>query len=105
MIIDISSATSIALLGLRIIVALVFLYNGWQHIIKPQDESAALGGSSSAVVILGLVEIIGALSVAFGLWIQIGAVLLILAMLGRYLQKDIYLENRILCKGRPRLAL
>lgn len=92
MIIDLSSITSITLLALRIVVAIIFLSSGWSHAQNPQKRGESIGMPKGATLILGLVEIIGALSVAFGIWIQIGAALLILSMLGA-IYKKIFVWN------------
>lgn len=87
MIIDLSSFSDIALLALRIIVAIIFFSSGKSHVMKPDERAESIGLSPGATRFLGIVELTGALSVAAGIYIQIGAALLIGVMLGAIYKK------------------
>ncbi len=76
-----------AVLGLRILVAIVFFSSGRSHIAKPRERGESMGLSPMAATLLGLAEIIGAISVAAGIYIQVGAILLIITMLGAIYKK------------------
>lgn len=87
MIINLSFLSDIFLLALRVIVAIVFYSSGKSHAMQPKKRSESIGMSPGTTRILGIVEMIGAFSVAFGIYIQIGALLLIGAMLGAIYKK------------------
>jgi len=74
--------TDWALLLLRIITGIVFLSSGWSHFTKPAERSESIGMSKTFTFILGLGEIIGAIGVILGIFIQIAALILIIVMLG-----------------------
>jgi len=87
MIINLTPVFDPALLVLRIIVAIIFINSGWSHIKNPKKRAESIGLNARSTLILGLVEIVGAISVAFGIWIQIGAALLMLVMIGAIYKK------------------
>jgi len=87
MIINLYPAFQIVLLLFRILVAAIFISSGWSHVQHPNERGKDIGMSSGPTLILGWVEIIGSVSIAFGIWIQIGAALLILTMLGAIYKK------------------
>lgn len=87
MILNLSFLSDFALLLLRFIVAIVFYSSGKSHAIQPQKRSESIGMSPGATRFLGIVELIGAISVAFGVYIQIGALLLSGVMLGAIFKK------------------
>lgn len=87
MLLDLTLFSDIAFLALRIIVAVIFYSSGKDHAMKPAERAESLGMSSGATGFLGVVEIIGAISVAAGIYIQIGSVLLIGVMLGAIYKK------------------
>ena len=76
-----------ALLALRLMVAAVFLTSGWSHVRDPAGRSRSIGASPRFTLLLGVAEIAGALGVAFGVWIQVAALGLILVMLGAIRKK------------------
>ncbi|HLR26727.1 MAG TPA: DoxX family protein [Fodinibius sp.] len=87
MILDLRFITDFALLALRIIVAITFLSSGISHLRKPSERGDQLGLSKSATILLGLAEIVAPLSIALGIYIQVGAALLIIVMLGAIYKK------------------
>src|SRR5699024_12298311 len=66
----------------RILFAAIFISRGWSHVQHPNERGKAIGMSYVPTLMLGWVVIIGSVSIEFGIWIQIGAALLILTMLG-----------------------
>lgn len=76
-----------SLLILRIVVAVVFFSSGKSHVMQPDKRSESIRLSKPATLVLGVTEIIGAFSIAFGIYIQIGAILLIATMLGAIFKK------------------
>ncbi|MEX2346525.1 MAG: DoxX family protein [Balneolaceae bacterium] len=87
MIINLSPLLDIALLALRIIVAIIFFSSGKSHVMKPDERAESIGMSPGATRFLGIVEIAGAISVAAGFYIQVGAALLAGVMLGAIYKK------------------
>lgn len=87
MLYDLSAFYDYAILGLRIFVAIVFFSSGLSHVKKPKERGESLGLSPSITLFLGLAEIMGACAVAAGVFIQIGAAILIMTMLGAIYKK------------------
>lgn len=76
-----------ALLALRIVVAIIFFSSGKSHFMQPEERSESIGMSKTSTLVLGIVEMVGAVSIALGIYIQIGALLLIGVMLGAISKK------------------
>jgi putative oxidoreductase len=87
MIFDTAFLAGFALLFLRIIIAIVFFSSGKSHVQKPKERGESIGMSPTATTILGISEIVGAISIAFGIFTQIGALLIMGAMLGAMYKK------------------
>ncbi len=87
MIFDTAFLAGFALLLLRIIIAVVFFSSGKSHVQKPKTRGESIGMSPTATTILGISEIVGAISIAFGIFTQIGALLIMGAMLGAMYKK------------------
>jgi len=81
--------TDLGLLLLRLMVASVFVTSGWSHVTKSEERSKSIEMSQGFTIFLGIVEIAGGLGVAFGVFTQLAAILLILVMLGA-IQKKIF---------------
>ncbi len=79
----------IGLLLLRLMVAVVFLDSGWNHLKNPAERSKSIGASAGFTVFLGSAEVLGGLGVALGILTQLAAMGLILVMLGA-IQKKIF---------------
>jgi putative oxidoreductase len=79
----------LGLLLLRLMVALVFIASGWSHATQPDERSKSIGMSKGFTIFLGVAEVAGALGVAFGVFTQLAALVLILIMLGA-IQKKIF---------------
>ena len=81
--------TDLGLLVLRLMVGIVFLPSGWNHLTDPETRSKSIGMSKGFAIVLGAAELAGALGVMFGVLTQIAAIGLILVMLGA-IQKKIF---------------
>ncbi|HUG39554.1 MAG TPA: DoxX family protein [Longimicrobiales bacterium] len=79
----------VALLLLRLMIAAVFGTSGWSHMRKPRERAESIGMSPAFTLVLGIVEVVGAASVALGIYAQLGAILLIAVMLGA-IQKKVF---------------
>ena len=79
----------ISLLFLRIIVAIVFFSSGRNHLADPIKRSESLDLSPDMTRIIGILEIIAAISIAIGIVPQIGAMIIIVIMLGAIKKKII----------------
>ena len=75
-----STFFDIAILALRIIVAIIFFSSGKNHLMQPGKRSESVGLSKQATLLLGVAEVIGAFSIAFGIF-------LIMVMLGAIYKK------------------
>lgn len=87
MVFDTVFLVGLALFWLRVIIAIVFFSSGKSHVQKPQERGKSIGMSPTATTILGAAEIIGAISIAFGIFTQTGALLIMGAMLGAMYKK------------------
>ena len=81
--------TDFGLLALRLMVAVIFISSGWNHLTKAEERSKSIGMSKGFTVFLGAAELAGGLGVAFGVLTQLAALGLILIMLGA-IQKKIF---------------
>lgn len=81
--------TNLALLLLRLMVALVFVTSGYTHLKDPEARSKNIGMSKGFTIFLGIAEVAGGLGVAFGVLTQLASFGLILIMLGA-IQKKIF---------------
>lgn len=79
----------LALLLLRLLIALIFATSGWSHLKDPKGRAESIGMSPGFTAFLGAAELAGALGVAFGVLTQLAAIGLILVMLGA-IQKKIF---------------
>ena len=73
--------TDVALLLLRVMVGLVFLTSGWNHLRDPVGRSKDIGLSKRFTIFLGAAELAGGLGVIVGVFAQLAAAGLILIML------------------------
>lgn len=79
--------TDSALLLLRVMIAAIFGTSGWSHMTKPKERAESIGMSPAFTLALGVVEVLGAVSLVLGIYPQIGAILLIGVMLGAIQKK------------------
>ena len=81
--------TDLSLLLLRLMVSLVFVTSGYNHLKDPAARGKSIGMSKAFTIFLGTGEVAGSLGVAFGVLTQLAAFGLILIMLGA-IQKKIF---------------
>ena len=81
--------SDLALLLLRLLVAVVFFESGRRHVTDPVGRAASVGLSPGVTRILGFAEMAAALGVALGIFTQVAALGLIVIMLGA-IQKKIF---------------
>jgi putative oxidoreductase len=74
---------------LRLMVGVVFITSGWNHLKDPEGRSKSIEMSKGFTIFLGLAEVLGSLGVIFGVLTQLAAVGLILLMFGA-IQKKIF---------------
>jgi putative oxidoreductase len=86
---DLTRFTDVALLLLRVMVGLVFLTSGWNHLRDPASRSKDVGMSKSFTIFLGAAELAGSFGIILGVFAQLAAAGLILIMLGA-IQKKIF---------------
>jgi putative oxidoreductase len=79
----------LALLLMRLLVAVVFVSSGWSHVKDPITRGKSIGMSPGFTRFLGVAELAGGLGVAFGVLPQLAAAGLIFVMLGA-IQKKIF---------------
>lgn len=79
----------LTLLLLRLMVSLIFVTSGWNHLKDPAGRSKSIGMSKGFTIFLGIVEICAGLGIAVGVQAQLAAIGLILIMLGA-IQKKIF---------------
>lgn len=75
------------LLALRLVVAAIFLFHAFPKLKTSGELGKMMGWPSGAVMLLGLVELASAILVATGIYLQLGALLLGVIMLGAIYHK------------------
>lgn len=73
-----------ALLFLRITVAIIFFSSGLSHVRNPSERTDLPTGLT---LLVGIGEIIGPIMIALGIYVQIGAMMLIIIMFGAIYKK------------------
>ena len=86
---ELTRFADVALLLLRLMVAIIFGSSGWSHLTRSDERSKSIGMSKGFTLFLGAAELAGSLGVAFGVFSQLAALGLILLMLGA-IQKKIF---------------
>jgi putative oxidoreductase len=81
--------SDLGLLLLRLMVALVFVSSGWNHLKDPEGRSKSIEMSKGFTIFLGIVELLGGMGVALGVLAPLAAAGLIVIMLGA-IQKKIF---------------
>jgi putative oxidoreductase len=84
---ELAALSDVALLALRLMIALLFATSGWAHATHPKQRGESIEMTPPATLLLGVVELLGAASVALGLFVEAGALLLIGVMLGAIYKK------------------
>ena len=87
------------LLLLRVMVAVVFVDSGWNHVRNPIERSKSIGATPAFTLFLGTAELAGGIGVALGILTQLAAIGLILIMLGA-IQKKIFVWKTGFWGGR-----
>ena len=72
----------LAMFIVRLGLGIVFLAHGPAKLMKSKEMSKTMGMSANMIMMTGAMETLGALSMILGLRVDIGAILLILVMLG-----------------------
>lgn len=86
---QLAAFTDLTLLLLRLMVGIVFITSGYNHLKDPDARSKSIQMSKGFTIFLGAAEVAGALGVAFGVLTPLAAFGLILLMLGA-IQKKIF---------------
>jgi len=81
--------TDLGLLLIRLMVGVVFVSSGYNHLKDPEARAKSIGMSKGFTIVLGIGEVAGGLGVAAGVLTQLAAIGLILIMLGA-IQKKIF---------------
>jgi putative oxidoreductase len=81
--------SDVALLCLRLIVAVVFFDSGLKHVKDPVRRGASIGLSPRVTRMLGFASMAAALGVAFGVFTQVAALGLMVISLGA-IQKKLF---------------
>ncbi|OAB80425.1 DoxX family protein [Cochleicola gelatinilyticus] len=89
MLIDATFLIGFSLLLLRIIIAIIFFSSGKNHILNAEERADSIGMSTKSTKVLGIIEVIAAVSLALGIFTQIGAIIVILIMLGAIYKKTV----------------
>src|SRR5215831_9672923 len=84
---QLSNFADLGFLLLRLMVGIVFVSSGWNHLKDPEGRSKSIGMSKGFTIFLGAAELAGALGVMFGVLTQLAAAGLILLMLGAIQKK------------------
>jgi len=87
MLLEIDHFTDYALLFLRIIISIILFSSGKGHATHPKERGESIGMPMYIAFLLGIVEMVAAISIAFGIYTQIGAGLIIATMLGAITRK------------------
>jgi putative oxidoreductase len=89
----------IALLALRALTGLVFVWSGFSHVSDSEGRSKDLGLPKGFVLLLGTVELLAGLGIAGGLLTRLSAVGLMIVMLGAMHRKAFVWHSGFWGKG------
>lgn len=89
MLLDATFLSSAALLLLRVVIAIIFFSSGKSHIRDPQGRGESIGMPPAVTAVLGAAEMMAAVSLGLGIYIQVGAAIVIFVMLGAIYKKMI----------------
>jgi putative oxidoreductase len=80
--------SGIGLLLLRLLIGIIFFSSGWAHAFHPAERSKSIEMSTTFTFGLGLVELLGALFLILGIYVQPASFLLMLVMAGAIYKKQ-----------------
>jgi putative oxidoreductase len=89
----------LALLALRALTGLVFVWSGFGHARDPEGSSKDLGLSKPIALLIGVVELLAGLGIAGGLLTRLSAVGLMIIMLGAMHRKAFVWHSGFWGKG------
>ncbi|HEY4496969.1 MAG TPA: DoxX family membrane protein [Candidatus Paceibacterota bacterium] len=82
MIFDLYQVTNPGMLALRFAVAVIFIYHAMPKLKNYKGMGSGMGMSSGFILLLGLTELSSALALITGYFMEIGAILLSMVMIG-----------------------
>ena len=89
----------VALLALRALAGLVFVWSGFTHARDPEGSSKDLGLPKGFVLLLGIVEFLSGLGIASGLLTRLSCIGLMIVMLGAIHRKAFVWHSGFWGKG------
>jgi putative oxidoreductase len=89
----------IALLGLRVLTGLVFVWSGFAHGRDTEASSKDLGLPKPVVLLVGIVELLAGLGIAGGLLTRLSCIGLMITMLGAMHRKALVWHSGFWGKG------
>lgn len=86
---QLTAFADLGVLLLRLMVGVLVITSGWNHLKDPDARSKSIGMSKGFTIFLGAAEVLGSLGLIFGVLTQLAALGVILIMLGA-IQKKIF---------------
>ena len=86
---ELTRFSDLGFLLLRLMVGVVFITSGWNHLKEPEKRGQSIGMSKGFTIFLGAAEVAGSLGIIFGVLTPLAALGLILIMLGA-IQKKVF---------------
>lgn len=84
---ELAVLSDVALLFLRLLIAILFVTSGWGHLKEPETRGESIGFSPGATRLLGMVELTAGLGVGLGIFTQLAALALMGVMFGAIYKK------------------
>lgn len=84
---ELAGLTDVALLFLRLLIAILFVTSGWDHVREPGARGESIGFSPGATRLLGTIELAAGLAVGLGIFAQLAALALMGIMIGATYKK------------------
>src|SRR5688572_25619925 len=91
--------TEAALLLLRLLVMLVFVWSGWGHARDPVASGKDIGLRPALARLIGIVELLAGLGIGFGVLTRLSALGLMIVMLGAMHRKAFVWDSGFWGKG------